>query len=375
MGNQSSAGVDGAAREHASSGQPLDEQLGAGVPHEIQWLVARKLRLLSQADGVLLLARHGERAFSTDADDLVAPNAISPALAAAALQFDPHLQGVRDRLVRPRAKIDARRRAAGSASALSQHATLSDLTFWGNYFSHVDAIKHECTLDYFRALQALHNRNTKLRERWVALWLELDEAERCQLRRAADGIAWRAAQLESESGATADGADDDALGEYGERGAYEVVRVVLAAALGRGWRVSGPAEESRAGSGAGAGATAAGAEGADSSSFEELLYRVWCCSSALVPPTDVGAVASPAHPHLRSERSAEWLLGAAGGGARSAHASTPPPAQVAHAAERQSDGSSGPRPGSPRTPASSTHGGGPSRRAADEGVATHTVRT
>lgn len=360
MGNQGSS---------AESARDLPGQLEAhrelwvGVPEQIQWLVAQKLRLLSGVDGVLLLTRHGESALPTGLGEVIAPDAISPALAIAALHFDPHLQAVRDRLVRPRGKLDLRRRAGGGASGsapapasamLQPHAALSDATFWANYFSHVDAIKHEVgraqrrgaarprsrpgrprsslslaarappclllpqlTLDYFRALRALHNRNQALRERWVALWEALPAGEARELRRAADGIARRSAQLDGDGGP--DEACEEALGEYGERGAYEVVRVVLAAALSKGWRVGGTAERSAGGADAAGGAAREAVRGGGGCvpcaqgqpSYEEQLYRLWCCAEPLLPPGAPG----PAAPSLHAERSAERLSRSASRGA------------------------------------------------------------
>ncbi|KAJ1619415.1 hypothetical protein T492DRAFT_1085625 [Pavlovales sp. CCMP2436] len=255
------------------SGDRLGESLLlAGVPDQIRWLVTRKIRLLSSADaGNLLLTRHGESGFSpsvvgTTLDD------ISPALAADALSLDPGLQAMRDRLVRPTAvRASTSTRSGPTASVMSDHS------FWSHYLSHVDAVKHEVTLDYVRALSALQTTLEVRHALWVDLWRELELDERAQLRRAADVIARRALSREPEDGIDAAGE------EYGQRGAYEVVRVVLATAITEGWHV-------RRGGGGGAAPrpatdrapTGPAAEG--SYLFGELLYRVWCCSEELVPP-------------------------------------------------------------------------------------------
>ncbi|KAG8461510.1 hypothetical protein KFE25_001114 [Diacronema lutheri] len=280
MGQTASASASNAEPVDLSSPLDAHSELWVGVPEQIQWLVARKLLLLSAADGVLLRTRHGEDAFAADVPSAVAQSTISPTLAAAALQFDPQLQSVRDRLVRPRKKANARWRAPDGPFAMT------DQLFWSNYVSHVDAIKHELTLDFFRALQALHNRNQRLRAAWIAQWEGLAAEDRAHLRRSADGIAHAVAALGGE-------VDDGEASEYGERGAYEVVRVVLAAALARGWRVSGaagPADGEL--HGAGAAEAPPGAE----RPFEELLYRVWCCTDPLLPPPHAGAQAAQSTP-------------------------------------------------------------------------------
>eukprot|EP00302_Diacronema_sp_CCMP2436_P048642 CAMPEP_0180112954 /NCGR_PEP_ID=MMETSP0985-20121206/36503_1 /TAXON_ID=483367 /ORGANISM="non described non described, Strain CCMP 2436" /LENGTH=308 /DNA_ID=CAMNT_0022051383 /DNA_START=28 /DNA_END=950 /DNA_ORIENTATION=- len=231
------------------SGDRLGESLLlAGVPDQIRWLVTRKIRLLSSADaGNLLLTRHGESGFSpsvvgTTLDD------ISPALAADALSLDPGLQAMRDRLVRPTAvRASTSTRSGPTASVMSDHS------FWSHYLSHVDAVKHEVTLDYVRALSALQTTLEVRHALWVDLWRELELDERAQLRRAADVIARRALSREPEDGI-------DAAGHV-RRG-------------GGGGAAPRPATDRAP--------TGPAAEG--SYLFGELLYRVWCCSEELVPP-------------------------------------------------------------------------------------------
>lgn len=243
-------------RDRERGGGSAQSALWVGVPDPVLWLARRKVRLLSSSDGVLLTSRHGERAFERDGALSPAPlHTVDPALALDALQFDGHLQGVRDRMV---------------------PSLMDDQAFWTIYFSHVDAIKHEVTLDYFRALSQLQERRERVHSIWLSLWRALPLEERCQLKLCADEIA-RAAGLqlaELEGGVEANNAD--ALAEYGERGAYEVVRVLLHTALAEGAHVHG--------FGAGGGGAEGAEDGAGSAppQFEEALYRVWCCADPLV---------------------------------------------------------------------------------------------
>jgi hypothetical protein len=269
-------------------GRHGDDQGGdllAGVPDPVLWLCKRKIALLSSADGILLRSRHGASPFAEQVQEAHLDSR-APALAQEALQLDPQLQLVRDRLVRPSAASRHR-----GAAQLSAAAPLSDHAFWAAYFSHVDAVKHELAMDYFLALSTLQQLRERRERLWLELWRALELDARAALRRAADGIAMSAATREAEAdGGPEEGAADGMAGtaEYGDRGAYEVVRAVLPAALAEGWSVSGAAPTSPADPGAGK-----GANGRSSEELPQLLYRVWCCGDMLVPPPQADGARAP----------------------------------------------------------------------------------
>mmetsp|Transcript_14120 Transcript_14120/g.42769 ORF Transcript_14120/g.42769 Transcript_14120/m.42769 type:complete len:346 (+) Transcript_14120:77-1114(+) len=320
--------------EDGDGGRPSKSKLWAGVPDDIQWLVRRKVSHLSGADGVMLLSRHGEGGLSQlQAGEAMQPSLhqLEPSLAVEALAFDPYLQGVRDRLV--------------------PHL-VPDAVFWDNYFSHVDGIKHELTLDYFRALSNLNEQKERLHALWVSTWRELPEEDRVDLKRVTDTVAQTVLHKQRVADAELAADDDDYAGsEYGEYGAYEAARVILKVALEEGLTVCGMDTSAKA-------------------PFDEALYRVWCCSERLRMGEAEGMATSPRPSTRREGQGASPLPpGSTGGPEHSAmRASTHPTSPsmslsgaLPHRSPQPSGGSESPvrrhkrtgDPSKPRVPLSS----------------------
>lgn len=217
MGNEASTrGAVAASSE--------DSVLWRGVPEPILWLVQASARCLTNEQGILL---HQE-GHSTEGP-------VDEQLALEALAFDPQLQRVRDRLVGTR--------------------VMTEEAFFHSYFSELDALKHQITVDWLRAQAHEQQTRENVRMRWLGEWLALSNEDRVQLKRCAPVIAAKVGKELVDAGQSLAHSEAE-LGDYGQLGSFEVCKTVTEAFAGE-----------------------------NGLNPEDLMYRVWCGGEAL--PTTV----------------------------------------------------------------------------------------